>query len=295
MKIIKGIAIFSIFITLFGSCFDQPEFPNVPEIEIESYKFKPGVSGDPDSLIVSIKFKDGNGDLGFSAVDTRDISDPYNAMYYFLENGNGGLEKVTTKSPAPSLPTLLTPATQSGKLIRYRTRKNPEYSFLPPYTHPYSCTSYVYDSIYVEEGFKSIFDASYNVKDTFKILNYPEINTSTTVYMLIDTFYYEPNPNHYNIEVDFMVKRDNPATSEVEFEEFDWRENYCSTYDGRFPRLTENSRPVEGTLKYAMNSTGFYILFRQETLKLRIQIKDRALNKSNITETAEFKLDDIRQ
>jgi len=77
------------------------------------------------------------------------------------------------------------------------------------------------------------------------------------------------------------------------FEEFDWREEFCTTYDGRFPILAKekdlsSATPLEGTLRYAMLSTGFKFQFSIKTLKLRVQIQDRLLNKSNVIETPEF-------
>jgi hypothetical protein len=78
-------------------------------------------------------------------------------------------------------------------------------------------------------------------------------------------------------------------------EEFDFREAYCTTYDGRFPVLADSKRAVEGTLKYAMVGTGFLSTFSITPLKLQIQIKDRAFHESNVIETGVFTLNDIRK
>ncbi|MEQ9413763.1 MAG: hypothetical protein RIF39_08025, partial [Cyclobacteriaceae bacterium] len=88
--------------------------------------------------------------------------------------------------------------------------------------------------------------------------------------------------------VDFLVKQNDGS-----FQEFDWRTEFCTTYDGRFPILAKNSdlslkNSIEGTLRYAMLSTGFKLQFSIKTLKLRIMIQDRLLNKSNVIETPEF-------
>ena len=82
------------------------------------------------------------------------------------------------------------------------------------------------------------------------------------------------------------------------FEVFDWRTEFeypgCATsYDGRFPILAKNGdlsvqSPVEGTLKYGMVSSAFILQFSIKTLKLRVQIQDRLLNRSNVIETPEF-------
>jgi hypothetical protein len=109
---------------------------------------------------------------------------------------------------------------------------------------------------------------------------------------VVDTLYFQLNPDYNNITVEFLVKN-----SDGTFTEFDWREafNYpnCGiSFDGRFPILFKDKpgAPLEGKIKYGMGSIGFKILFSTKTLKLRIQIKDRALNTSNFIETAEFTL-----
>jgi hypothetical protein len=112
---------------------------------------------------------------------------------------------------------------------------------------------------------------------------------SNDVYYLVqDSLYAVLNPDHYNIEVDFFVKEGST------FVEFDWRKEFCTTFDGRFPILSDNENALDGTLKYNMESRGFKILFGDKTLKLRIEIKDRALNRSNVIETGEFTLAGIR-
>lgn len=67
-----GVLILSMFI----SCFGEPEFPKVPEIEyawIENYV----VDSKYDSVYVGIKFRDGDGDLGLSSADTLHPYGPY--------------------------------------------------------------------------------------------------------------------------------------------------------------------------------------------------------------------------
>ena len=112
-----------------------------------------------------------------------------------------------------------------------------------------------------------------------------------------DTFLIAQNPNHYNIDVDWYVKRNGG------FELFDWRlifaeQEQCSNdYYGRFPILGDVStdRPIEGTLTYKMEGTGFLFLLRNDTIKLGFRIRDRALNESNYVETPEFMLLNIQE
>lgn len=140
-------------------------------------------------------------------------------------------------------------------------RTNPDFAYLPDFVPPFSCT------------------------------NWEVLRDDDNV--VTDTLYFELNENHYNIFVDFLIKQNDGS-----FEEFDFTKEFeypgCATsYNGRFPILAKNSdlslkNPVEGTLRYAMVSSAFKLQFSIKTLKLRIQIQDRLLNKSNIIETNEF-------
>ena len=284
MKILKGISTFLFFSILFGACFDPPSFPNTPYIEFESLVFVEGKTlTDNDSLNLTIRFQDGDGDLGLPA---DEIDEPYNNLNFFLVN-NGELEKVGTWIRYNDLPPVIKPKPgQQGKLATVRTRNEPGLGSLPPYTIPYSCINYIYDSVYVSEENKNIFDDTYNLYKTLTSTTNPKL------YVLLDTFYYEINTYHSNITVDFLVKQ-NDGT----FKEFDWVTEFCVadnapgiSFDGRFPVLGEKTGPLEGTLKYSMVSSGFLALFSVKTLKLRIQVYDRALNASNVLETAEFTL-----
>ncbi len=142
-----------------------------------------------------------------------------------------------------------------GKFINYKTKRTvPGYDTLPAYIKPYNCTNW------------EIIKENNIVKDTL---------------------YFQLNPNYNNITIDYLVKNPNGT-----FTEFDWRNEFCTTFDGRFPILFKDKSgvPLEGKIRYGMGSSGFKALFSIKTLKLRIQIKDRALHKSNTIETPEFTL-----
>lgn len=143
-----------------------------------------------------------------------------------------------------------------GHFLNYKDKREKPELGLPDYVKPFDCINW--EIVFDEEGLPQ------------------------------DTIYFELNEDHYNIFIDFLVKQNDGS-----FQEFDWRTEFCTTYDGRFPVLAKNqdlsqANPVEGTLRYAMLSTGFKLQFSIKTLKLRIQIQDRLLNKSNIIETPEF-------
>ena len=235
-----GLAIIASGAAVFNSCFQPPEYAPVPAIEYESIIFKditdPSLA---DSLIVTVRFKDGDGDLGLDATDQADNSAPYNNKnYLYLSNG--------TK-------------------VNYKTKRtNPSYFYLPSFINPYNCTNW-------------------------------EI---TTVSGKTDTLYFDLNPNHNNIYVDYLIKNNDGS-----FKKFDWLTEFvypnCGiSYDGRFPRLYKDlthKTPIEGSIRYAMTSVGFLILFSTKTLKLRVTIQDRSLHPSNIIETPEFTLQSIKK
>jgi len=308
MKIIKGLAIFAL-LNVFLGCFDPPEFEPTPLIDFIRLEFvEVGGFGDPDSLNLFIDFRDGDGDLGLYPNDPNHISDPYNDINYFLADNSGDLKVAPTWRLYTNLPNIIKlDQGTSGKLATSRTRDNPLYSYLPAFSTD-SCyyyryfhestldtAYYAYDTVYVESINENIIDNSYNIIDTL-------ISTQgqPNIYVLLDTFYFEPNPYHNNITVDFLVKE--IVGNNVVWKQFDWVEFNCdlnglpgTSFDARFPVLTDNSRTVEGTLKYAMKSTGFLALFSIKTLKLRVTIRDRALRKSNTIETPEFTLSEIKK
>lgn len=220
---------------LFTSCFIPPEFPNEPSISYNNIVFNRGTEPlDPDSLILTLNFQDGDGDLGLRS-EGADTREPYHDIWYFVKD--------------------------DGSLLTYSDRQDAPYdSLLPAFEFPYYCSNYV--------------------------INENDIG-------VIDTFYVEPNEFHHNINVKFYVRKNG------EYSEFDFETEFnplCGeTFNGRFPLLNPDGRdrPLEGTLKYKMQSAGFELLFRQDTLMLEVFIYDRALNQSNVIQTPDFVLKDI--
>jgi len=289
MKVIKSLVLGGFIAVGVSSCFDPPEFPITPEINNAEVYF--GVTPDlaeMDSLVVSVDFRDGNGDLGIA---TSQTSDPYHAANFFFIRGNGDLEAVATitgvtneSSPRTFSPILWPAAGVEGELATLDTRNDPDYSFLPADVFPYSCSNYVYNQLYISEDHIELLDPSYNydIIDTVQ-------DVRPRLYLVEAPFYTEYNPNQFNITVEFQIKTGNTFTT------FDWRQQLCTTFDGRFPILSDKTAPLEGTIHYAMKSSGFYNIFSTQTLRLKIQIMDRAFNKSNTIYTKEFTLDQIKQ
>ena len=126
----------------------------------------------------------------------------------------------------------------------------------------------------------------YNCFD-YEIFRVRDPQTNTII--RVDTVYVQRNDNHFNYFLDFYTLEDGQ-----------WilydprREPTCGpNYWGRvFDLNTQgDERPLEGLIKYSVLS-GFRLLFRNDTLKIRVTIQDRALNKSNTIETEPFLIQD---
>jgi hypothetical protein len=210
-------------ITAFGwtSCISPPEnFPSVPEIEFSTIEYVP--TPGPDSLIISLNFKDAEGDLGLSP---SDINPPFNPLTYKRD--------------------------AAGNLITFAKR--------PANAPNYNPIDWVID---------------------------PIINNV----VVKDTIWVAQNENQYNIFVRFFIKRSG------KFTEFRWQDPpFFTTFNGRFPRIltTEEGQSVEGNIKYRMLSSGWESIFRNDTIRIDVQIQDRALNRSNEVSSPEVTLRQI--
>jgi len=294
MNIGRRLSICAVLVVILNSCFDPPEYSVIPQIEFNSVVFvEVGGFSDPDSLILAIDFKDGDGDLGLGKTD---ISDPFHDSNYYLEDGGGGLIRIPTELRYSDIPPMLKMDGEQGKLASVRTPKKPLYTYLPTFQsdgcpHPYihsgvrDTVYYKYAKIYISEEDGHVIDNSYQIIDTLKAPDFPDI------YVVEDTILFKPNPFHNNIRVEFLVQNNDETYSK-----FDWSQVACgTTFDGRFPVVEDRTRAVEGTIRYSMTSIGFLQLFSIRNLKLRVTIWDRALHQSNVIETRPFTLNDIRK
>ncbi len=109
----------------------------------------------------------------------------------------------------------------------------------------------------------------------------------------VDTVRVIYNENFKNIFLDFYYK--NASGDYVSIDFFSIFGNTASGFglDGRFPVLNTRDveRPLKGTLIY---KTGLAFslnpIFRNETLRVDVQIQDRTFHKSNIISSPDFKL-----
>jgi hypothetical protein len=286
MKTIKGLVTFLLLTAALGACFNPPEFSVVPSIRYENIVFKENPNPSlKDSLILTINFQDGNGDLGLGDKQT---DEPYHLASYYLASG-GDTIPIGTFSPRTDMQEMLNiPSGVTGTIVTKKFRdKNAEYQdMFPDYVCPFVNTAYEVDSIYVLERDKGIYDPA--VVHRHRII--PGSADFPPIHVLRDTFALRPNPLHYNIRVDFLIKQNNDT-----FLPFNWK-NSCGfgqDFSARFPILSDNDNPLEGTLRYGMGTVGFHALFDGKILKLRVRIWDRALNASNVIETPPFTLQDI--
>lgn len=303
MKPVRSAFLFVISVVLFSACFNPPEFNNSPTIEFEGISFGKSPNGN-DSLVVSISFKDGDGDLGLSSSTGVDTDSPYHEVNFFA-NDNGELSPIRgiriesfngyTYKKAKRTPRFasyyIEPTKPVAELITLQSR-NEGFS-LPPFTKPYDCfinhESYLNERLNPDTVF--IFRADgFLIKDKSTIVDTLVRNSDPNEYYfaVVDFFYINMNPFQYNFKVEFFVKNNDGS-----FSEYDFREQFCETHDGRFPRLTDKDRALEGVINYSMVSSGFLATFSIKTLKLAITIYDRALNVSNTIETPEFRLEEI--
>ena len=108
-----------------SSCVPTTEFPVVPKIEFSNVYF---VDSNTDSLVITLQFQDGDGDLGLSSDQNNYPFHQYN--YYSRENG----EELNAKAHRLNQPVSINEA------IHYSDKRTGEIDSLPPYAPPYTCT-----------------------------------------------------------------------------------------------------------------------------------------------------------
>jgi hypothetical protein len=134
MKLVWNWSAFSaIGIIILTACFEPPAFSVIPSIEYRSIIFKD--IADPslaDSLILTLGFKDGDGDLG---IDPSETHEPYNDKYYYAFT-----DATLTKSIPVSV---LNP---NFTYITYKTQRNNHNQHvndtLPSFSNPANCLNW---------------------------------------------------------------------------------------------------------------------------------------------------------
>ncbi|MBN8649852.1 MAG: hypothetical protein J0L67_00385 [Cytophagales bacterium] len=266
-----------------GSCFEQPEFSNIPVIEFESLTYKR--VNNVDSLILRISFTDGDGDLGLAEDDqdntcqiikrerigsTNEFEDQIclnNKLYALILDSNKR-HILIDKNQSCNFNSLCYNskffptkeiALNTYSFITYKDRRtNPEFASLPSIDKPFNCTNW-------------------------------EITTRNNV---ADTLFFNLNENHINFEYELLVK--NPDNT---FTPFDFNRELPSCLSppipgGRFQILYSDrpGSPLEGEINYRIGSPALRFILGLKVLKFKVWVRDRALNKSLPVYSNEFSL-----
>ncbi|MEO9802331.1 MAG: hypothetical protein ABJF04_03745 [Reichenbachiella sp.] len=255
---------------IFFSCQEPDPFPIIPEIQFNNIQFVELLeNGNPDSLILSFDFQDGDGDLG---VEGDETFPPFHDFNFVVDNNN---RIVTFGQEDVELPFYLfvPDPFQPTRSLFSETDNRPSFD----------CGDY--DTLYINEE-----------KDRYIPPGVSFGDIDLEVFQK-DTVYIQRNPYKSNIIIKFFRKR-----GIEEYEEIDWRyltsQYGCGiSFDGRFPVLdfetVSSSGPLEGTIRYSMVSTGFRTVLRKDTFNIRFQIIDRGLHGSNVAETGDITLDQL--
>ena len=242
----KQIIALIMFFFLF-SCIEDNNVSDIPSISYESLEFKKSDNSfNQDSLIITINFIDGDGNLGLSNDENNYPYHPYNAII------DQEFNWITLRSNNLTPPLYI--YEPNGVYYLYSNEDN---------RPSYNCEDYIIDTV----------------------------NTTNK----LDTFYIQKNENNKNIFIEFYKKENN------EFVLIDWKRIFDEEYgcgidfNSRFPPLniSNSSQLLSGKLRYGMVSYGFEMILKNDIFKLKIHIKDRELNTSNIIETPEVTLEEI--
>lgn len=305
MRVIKRI-VFVCFCSLaVSACFEPPDFGNTPRIEFNKIEFKKN-GATSEELILHLDFQDGDGDLGLSTLGDTEF--PFQSAYYYLHNGLGDTTRIIPKrrysqtgvtytllnycdpgsSTNPDNPNYC--VTLPGKLVTNKTRNLPNYGYLPVYNPVSSCPPYqtittiIGDDDLPKPG---VVVPLSSIDETYQS---ETIRLNGVDYALVsDLLLYKGNPNTNNIEVRFW-----------QFENGDYVEYKfpgCQNYFGRFETSATDTyagRPIEGKIRYTMKNSAFLATFGSRSIKVTVQIRDRALNVSNTIESPVFELNEIR-
>lgn len=261
----------NILLLIFGacalsSCYDKPEYSIIPSIKFKDIIFKEvGTNIDPDSLIMTISFEDGDGDLG---LDDR-FTDPQYRKGSFLID------------------------TKSGDLITTRFIGAEGYDSLPKYEYPYSCEQWIEQPTFT--NFCSLAGITANCDEVIEELGLRTLVTDK-VQIILDTIYYEPNLNRNNYFLTFLVEN-----GPENFVAFDWKNadipDPCAiNFNLTFPPISDDTKDFvsEGDIRFSFTANRIPQVFEDQRIKVRIFIKDRAFHQSNVVESAPFTIQGIK-
>ena len=257
--------------------YDHPISPYIEDASLEYYE----VDGQ-DTLLLSFNLFDEEGDLG---LDWRDQRFPYHE-YSFIADAD---TQVVLKS------------TELLKFPLYAVPKYGDKTDIKVFggvdSRPDEYSCYDYRVMWVSEDRRTLAEdlGGFNPDD------YPEFNFSK------DTVFISENPDYNNIKIEFYVNRN----GQDEF--IDWRNLYsydgCQglSFDGRFPEIggakyvanegspfiIKRNHKYGYRFEYYMRSAGFRTVMQSDPFKVRVQVTDRELNRSDVIATPYTTLDEL--
>lgn len=142
------------------------------------------------------------------------------------------------------------------------------------------------------DGSFQYFDPTNPDQPRFSCRDYAFISNPNDTTNKQDTIRAEYNENYNNFVITLYTKRGNDP-----FQEVDFIAQCVPPLGGRFPSLKDdedigNGKPLEGVLQYR-DGTVRFDAYRNDSLKIAVQIRDQAGHLSNILESPIFVLEDI--
>ncbi|RAW01433.1 hypothetical protein DQQ10_11065 [Pseudochryseolinea flava] len=265
---------------MFNACDDNEEISSTPNISFVDLTFGRGniAEGGADSLVLTINFKDKEGDLGKDFI----AGERYMHIYYVDANNQlhstpliiDGFGQLDTKQI-------------KGKILTKSMRDKPGMPTLPT---DVSC-SYTYIDCTITDI--DVIDQEYT-----------SFEDEGDIVRIADEIYY--NREHlYNLEVKILEKQGD------KFIEAFYRDDRCNAFSNTFPRIpntthhewisaggpfrVKRTSKTTGSIAYAMYSIGHTYVLRDKEFKLQIYVKDRAKNRSNTLETPVFTLQELEK
>lgn len=260
MKLIRHMVGAVLLMIGMNSCFETPSYPIVPQIEIlndELYYGKTKKIDGNDSIVVSIKFKDGDGDIGLSDTDNNTLKFAQQYYYFITVNEGRKIVNYQMKKNNPSLQVDINP----GGVENLQPLS--KYDFISPY----NCTNW-------------------------EIRRNGNGDVTDTVFTVFNRYNSNLFVDFYTVEANGDTTRFDPLTYFIypncEIVGYNGRVPILSKDLGR-------KSPLDGKIIYAIKGIAFEELFSIKTLRLRISLVDRELHKSNTVFSKDFKLSSIKR
>ncbi len=266
MRWIRNFGAILILVWIVGACLKQPELSIIPQITFQSATLVKGAgSAATDTIILTIGFADGDGDLGYgpdetaiykSSTDSINLNPAFYFLYDSTKPATSPWYQVNQSNFTPAiLASLGFPQLHYVDLAAVRKNKNVvAFDTLPS---PPTCKSWT-------------------------------TTPTSTQQQKADTIYTQNNPNANNIFMNIYTAP-NAAGPFTYYDPYILFGNQIpcpnNVFDGRYPVLSSNlgnNSPIQGTLTWKYISPLLYYIFQGKTIRLTVYITDRALHKSNV-------------